>query len=250
MINSVIKAFQAIEFLVSAKKCDLARLSRHLGFPKSTAHRLLLTLASAGYVEQDPETLTYSVSMKLVELGWKVRENTHVVEIAHPYMVKLSEKTGETVNLGILDGLEVICLDKVTSKQILRQDQPIGTRSRAHCTAFGKALLAFLPEEERDQLIKGGSIKPCTVKSMSAPKALYKELELIRERGYSVDDEEFCEGIRCVGALIFDHRGEAIAGLSVAGPTVRINKENINKLAKLVMETAGFISKKLGARVQ
>lgn len=250
MINSVIKAFQTIEFLVSAKKSDLATLSRCLNFPKSTVHRLLLTLASAGYVEQDTETLTYSVSMKLVELGWRVRENTHVVEIAHPYMVELSEKTGETVNLGILDGLEVICLDKVISKQILRQDQPIGTRSRAHCTAFGKALLAFLPEEGRAQFIGADSIEPCTVKSISSRKALYKELELIRERGYSVDDEEFCEGIRCVGAPIFDYRGKVVAGLSVAGPTVRINKDNINKLGKLVMETAGFISKKLGAHVQ
>ena len=103
----------------------------------------------------------------------------------------------------------------VASKQILRQDQPIGTRSGAHCTAFGKALLAFLPDEERDQLIKGGSIKPCTVKSISSRKALYKELELIRERGYSVDDEEFCEGIRCVGAPILEDRGKAIAGLAL-----------------------------------
>ena len=247
-INSIVKTFKLIELLVSKREFDLAEINRLLQFTKTTTHRILLTLKSLGYVEQSKETLRYRASMRFFELGWKMMQNINLIEIAHPFMVELSQVTGETVNLGVLEGLEIICVDKAENKHhVLRQDQPTGSRSKAYCTAFGKAALAFLPREKVERFFSADPIVPSTAKSLKTLKEIQKNLQKVRELGYSVDDEEFADGIRCVGAPIFDHNGEVVAGLSVAGPSLRIKKTDVQYLAKLVMETTATISKKLGA---
>jgi len=248
-INSIVKTFHLIELLVSQKEFELTDLNRLLNFTKTTTHRILLTLKSLGYVEQDKENMPYRASIKFFELGWRVIHNINLIEIAHPYMVELVKEADETVNLGILDGLDIICVHKVESKHILKQDQPEGSRSKAYYTAFGKAALAFLPAEELKRLLSEAPIVSSTSKSLKTVKDIEKTLKEIRDLGYSVDDEEFAEGIRCVGAPIFSHGGKIVAGMSIAGPTVRIKKQGIEHLAKLVMVKAAAISRRLGGRL-
>lgn len=245
--HSIVKAFKLVELLVSKNEFGLAELSGLLKLPKTTVHRMLLTLESLGYVEQNPENLHYMASIKFFELGCQVAQKLNFIEIAQPFMVKLSEETGETINLGILDGIDIVCVDKVESKHHLKLDQPIGFRYKAYCTAFGKAVLAFLPEEERGRLFSEHTITPCTSKSLQTVSEIEEDLQGARKQGYTVDNEEGISGVCCVGAPIFDHDLKVVAGISIAGPTLRIKEENIEHLAKLVKETAALISRGSGA---
>lgn len=246
-INSVVKAFQVIEYLVTEKEQELSVLAKRLQFPKTTTHRILQTLESLGYVERNESNNRYRASLKFLELGGQVADRMDFIEIAHPFMQKLASQTGETVNLGILDGLEMICVDKIKSDHALSHDQPVGSRHKAYCTGFGKAVLAFLTDETLMVLLEGHAIMPDTPKSLKSKIDLEKELRKIRKNGYAVDNEEGNIGIRCVGAPIFDHERKVIAGLSIAGPGLRIKMDNIPQLGKLAKKTADAISKKLGA---
>lgn len=248
-INSIVKAFRLIELLASRKEFELAEICRLLNIPKTTIHRILLTLESLGYVKQNRENLHYVASIKFFELGQRVVQKLNLIEIAHPHMIELSEKTGETINLGVLDSVDVVCIDKVESKQSLKQDQPIGHRHRAYSAGFGKAILAFLPKGERARLFSGHTIFRYTSKSLKTVAAIEKNLQKVREEGYSVDNEEGAVGVRCVGAPIFDHKGNVLAGISIAGPTLRIKEENIPHLAQFAIEAASSISELLGAHI-
>lgn len=241
-INSIVKVFRILELLVTKNEFQLAELCQLLKLPKTTIHRMLLTLESLGYVQQNPKSLGYMVSIKLFELGGKVVQNLNLIQIAKPLMIELHEKTGETINLGILDGSDVVCVDKVDSEQYLTIDQPIGARAKAYHAAMGKAILAYLSEEERARLFSKCVFSSATPKSLKTVSAIEKDLQSVRERGYSVDNEEYSMGVRCVGAPIFDHNLKVLAGLSVAGPALRITEKDIESLAKLVTETAASIS--------
>ena len=246
-INSVVKAFQVIECLTADKEQELSVLAKRLEFPKTTTHRILQTLESLGYVERTPSNNRYRTSLKFLEIGGQVADRMDFIEIAHPFMQKLASQTGETVNLGILDGLEMICVDKIKSEHALSHDQPLGSRHKAYCTGFGKAVLAFLTNTTLAGLLEGHTILADTPKSVRSKIDLEADLLKVRKKGYSVDNEEGSEGIRCVGAPIFNHEQRVIAGLSVAGPSQRIKMENVSRLGKLVKDTANTISRKLGA---
>lgn len=245
-INSIIKVFGLIEVLVSKNEFDLSELTSQLNLPKTTVHRMLLTLQSLGYVKQNPQNLRYSASIKFFELGREVMRKSNVLEFAHPHMVRLAAETGETINLGVLDGLDVVCIHKVESRYYLRQDQPIGTRTKAYCTSFGKAMLAFCPEQDRRQLYSQEALVRCTPNSLQTREAIEEELKLVRAKGFAVDNEEGVLGVRCVGAPILDHEAKVVAGLSIAGPALRIGEDDIPRLAELVMEAATAISRSLG----
>ena len=248
-IHSIVKTFGLIEALVSEREVELSHLCRQLKLPKTTVHRILLTLESLGYVKQNPANSKYLASIKFFEIGRQVARRLNFIETAHAHLVTLSEKTGETINLGVLDGVDVVCVDKVESKQQLKQDQPIGARHKAYCTSFGKAILAFLPDEERLRRLPQGTIIPFTPNSLRSARAIEQNLRMVREKGYAEDKEEGTRGVRCVGAPIFDQDGKVVAGISIAGPSLRIRKDQIPRLAKLVKKAAASISEELGAHV-
>ena len=246
-IKSIVKVFRLVELLVTKNEFQLAELCRLLESPKTTVHRMLLTLESLGYVEQNPASLGYMATIKILELGGKVVQNLKFIEIAKPLMIKLSEETGETINLGIVDGLDVIFIDKVESNQYLKLDQPIGFRAKAYHTAIGKAVVAYLSEDERTRLFSKHTISPGTSKSLKTLSAIEEDLQRVREQGYAVDNEEYIIGARCVGAPIFNHNSKVVAGLSIAGPSLRIKEDNIEFLAKLATKAAALISNGLGS---
>lgn len=246
-INSVIKTFAVIEALVSDKEVELAALSKRLRMPKTTVHRILLTLGSLGYIKQNPNNTKYLASIKFFEIGRQVVGKMNFMEVAHPYMVQLSIDTGETTNLGILDGLDVICVAKMESRHQLKLDQPIGARHRSYCTAFGKALLAFLPKEERSRLLEKETFIRFTPNTLKSAAAVEEEMEIVREQEYAIDNEEGAKGVCCVGAPIFDDKGKAVAGISIAGPTLRITKKDLLAFSRLVKKAAASVSHALGA---
>jgi len=247
-IKSIVKAFRLLEEIVTKSEFGVSELSRLLETPKPTVHRLLSTLESLGYVRQDPKTMNYMANIKIFELGAEVLQKLNFVEIAKPVMTSLCEKTSETINLGVLDNVDVVCVHKVESKENLRSDQPIGTKVKAYQAAMGKVILAHLSSKERAQLFSKYGISISTPKSLKTVSAIEEELRKVRERGYAVDNEEGVSGVCCVGAPILDHNAKVIAGLSIAGPAPRIKDKNTEYLAKLVTEATAFISSRLGFR--
>jgi len=227
---------------------DLATRSQ---LHKSTLYRLLEAMRSYGLVEVDGSTGKYHLGLKLFELGALATGRLEIAKCASPALEDLARQTGETAHLCVLDGLDVVYVAKVESTQRFYVPSTIGRRNRAYCTGVGKAILAFLPQQELEgYLVQMASdrIGAYTKKTVTSPQGLEERLRLIRLRGYSIDDEEISEGLRCIGAPVRDHTGKVIAGISIAGPSVRITKRKIPELAPYVLEAANRISRKLGYR--
>lgn len=246
VLRSVDNALALLEAF-SAERAELGvtELSRALGLGKSTVHRLLGTLASRGYVLQDPKTEKYRLGLKAFEVGTVAVGRLSSREVTTPFLQRLMAATRETVHLGVLDGWEVVYIDKIESQQTLRMYSRIGRRAPLHCTALGKALLAFRPEEEIDRFLRR-RLKSYTPQTLTAPGDLKAELAGIRARGYAIDDEEFDTGLKCIAAPVRDHTGEVVASVGIAGAAFRLPAPRVPALADLVREAAQAVSTSLG----
>lgn len=191
----------------------------------------------AGYVVQAPESDLYRFGPAAVVLGQSARD-TLGFSVAMPLLEQLGGETGESVNMGILDGHEVVVILRVESVQPLRFDQPTGTRIRMHCSSMGKSLLAFSDEVSTSDL----SLDPIGPGTITDPWALEEDLNGIRERGFALDHEESLPGLSCVGAPVLDGNGRAVAAIAVQGPTVRMTTERMAHLGRRVAEVANAIS--------
>ncbi len=245
-ISSLGKGLQILELLAEKHALTVSEAARHLDTNRAGSHRFLATLRELGYVEKDEEE-RYRLTFRLVELGMKVVNRHEILRIARPYLLELSGAFNETVNLGHFDRGDVLHLDKIDSKEILRMDSEIGSRAPAYCTALGKAVLAFLTEEELADYLKNVKLKPHGPNTITSRRRLRSEIEQIRNRGYAVDDEELAAGLRCVSAPVFDHTDRAFYAVSVSGPAMRMTPERIKTMLPLVTETCGRLSEKLGA---
>lgn len=224
-----------------------SEISRKLDMSRSTVYRLLTTLATGGYVSQDPASPEkYRLGFKIPELANSLLESIQLRQQALPFLQALKDVANETVHLVIMDRGQVTYIDKVECSQAVRMHSAIGRRGFAHCTAVGKAMLAFMSEEDVEGVIEEHGLPACTPNTITDKEVLLRELKRVRQRGYAVDDIENEEGIRCVGAPIFDHRGRPVAALSVSGPAFRLSMECIQELVGPVTLTASKISRQLG----
>ena len=240
--NSVqlLKAFSDEEY-----ELGISSLAKKLHLAKSTVHRLATTLVSADMLEQDRESGKYRLGLALFELGSMVRRNMDVVAEAKPYLKLVMEKTGETVHLGVLDHASVLYINKIETRQAIRMNSNIGGRAPVHCTALGKAILAFQDASTIDDVIAKG-LASLTVKTITDPKLLRQELANVRARNYAIDDEEIEIGLRGVAAPIRNHTSRVVAALSIAGPVQRMTKKIVASYAPDVMAAADAISQRLG----
>ena len=225
----------------------VTELGKKLGLHKSTVHRLLEALMSYRLITQDSESEKYSLGLKLFELGSRAVACFDVHEKSKAVLEQLVAETGETAHLCILDEKQVLYLEKFESAKTLRIPSRVGLRNPSYCTAVGKALLAYRPDE-LDILFKAKALKKYTENTITDPAKLRQELALVRERGFSVDNEEIEVGLRCVGAGVRDYTGRVIAAISIAGPSVRITDDKIPSLAESVKRAANSLSKKMGYR--
>lgn len=166
--------------------------------------------------------------------------------MAYPFLRRLRDLANETVHLVVMDGGQCIYVEKVECSQAVRMHSTIGSRVHAHCTAVGKSMLAYLSQEQVEEILGRHGLPARTSHTITDKKRLLEELAQVREQGYAVDDVENEEGIRCVGAPIFDHRRKVVAALSVSGPAFRLTKERVRELAPHVKATALAISRQLG----
>jgi IclR family KDG regulon transcriptional repressor len=229
---------------------SLKELSARVSLPKGTIHRLLSSLAYFGYVRQASESKNYQLGFKLVELGNSLLNQLDVRVQARPFLVGLSKGIKETIHLVVFDQNEALYVDKVESDEKLgglQMVSRVGTRIPAHCSSVGKVFLAHLSDSQLDTLIKEKGLTKRTKNTITDPEKLKQHLKIIRQQGYAVDDEENEKGIRCVGAPIFNQRGQVIAAISISGPAVRITQKIIQQtLRKEVLQTALDISREMG----
>ena len=236
ILECVALAEQPLSAAEVAKLCDLSR---------PTAYRLIRTLTTRGYVTEDDDT-HYRLGTQTLSLSQNVLESLDLPELAQSYLRQLSDITNETAYLSILDNDEILYIGKAESSQSVRTNTKIGSRNRLHCTSMGKAILAFLPESNQRELIERMELIRNTSTTITNKAALIEEIETIRTQKYSIDNEESEEGVRCLGAPIFDHNGNVLAAISVSGPAYRLSESRLIALSSLVIDTAITISNRLG----
>jgi IclR family transcriptional regulator, KDG regulon repressor len=231
--------------LTASGKSDLPirELAKEANLPRSIVHRLISTLQDEGYIQKNTANPGYHLSSKLWSLGCAAIQGLEVRQVARPYLENLSYKTNELVALGILDGREVVYLDKIDCSQTVRAYIPIGGRAPAYCISTGKAILAHRGEDE--VLTMAFSMKKFTVHTVVGT-ALKKDLAEIRKRGYSINFGEWHEDLGGVASAIRGREGNVVAAIGITVPIHRLAKENIDPLGRLVMKAAAEISHDLG----
>ena len=243
VVTKVLRILEALHAATSG--LQLKDVAQQTAINKSTAYRFLAHLEHEGYVYRD-NSGAYAIGVRLARLASGSSYQATLRKLSRPILQQLWRTTGETVNLAVLDGREVLYLDVMESSHTFRLVSQVGLRRPVYCTALGKVMLAFIPEEEQPYFFSGMSFErltPHTVKSLSH---LRKELAAIRQRGYSIDNEEVYLGSRCIGAPVFDSSGRIAASLSVSGPTSRVTKEQVPSYAAMAKNAAMAISRSLG----
>lgn len=246
-VQSVARTLAVLEELCRAgAPLRLVELSARVGLHKSTVYRLLATLQARGYVEQDPHSGRYGVGVRLLEVGGAALDSTPLISASRPCLQSLVEQTGETVNLAVLQGSEVLFLEKLEPEYAPGAGAPAGRRRPAHCTAAGKVLLAHL--QEQAALLVQGPLPRFTPNTITRPEDLRDHLARVAQLGYAVDEEEQMPGARCVAAPVWGHSGRVLAAISVSGCALRLSRERLAELVPLVQEAARHISARLGHR--
>jgi DNA-binding IclR family transcriptional regulator len=224
----------------------LTALARNLGVSKSTAHRLLSALMTHDFVAQDSITKRYRLSWGLYRLAHRVPDRSSIHAAARPLMEKAGLELQETINLGYRDGLQVIIVESWSSRQGLTIETTKGVREPLHGTSLGKSLLI---DFDRDDLLKLFGDRPLprfSPKTLTTVDELVTDIALSRSRGYTLDDEEYFAGIRCVGAPVRDHTGSVVAAVSISGPAQRLAGEGFNLATRRLGRLALDISHELG----
>ncbi len=250
LLQSIIRAFQIAELLAEAGELGVTEIETRLGIDKSTAYRILATLRDMGYVRQNGTNHKYSNTPKFSLLGGADPDMQHIRERAHPLLQALSDQVGEAVNLGFLDGREIVYVERIQCDELIQVNLPVGQRMPAYCSALGKAILASMPWEVVGKIFSDESFPPFTEHTLKTPESLRKELETIRSEGFARDRQESHRGLSCFAAPVFQASGKAAAGISVSFPTFRHPdmEEAERKILPALLETAGSISEELGYR--
>lgn len=248
MSQSIRAVERALDILLcfSGKTPELTmtQIAEQVGLYKSTVHRLLATLEKRRFVQRDPDTGTYRLGIRLLQMVYLTLEHNDLRQLATPFLLHLWEQQQETIDLAVLDGRDVIYLDVIESPRQVKLAAAIGQRLPAHSTASGKAILAFMPEERVRRILKDGMTQ-FTQHTLCSLEALFENLRHIREQGFALSMEEYEEGINAVAAPVLDLNDQPIAAVAVAGPSYRFNLEQMIEIAPLVMATARNISQEI-----
>lgn len=246
VVKPVHKALQVLLHLGRSKReLTLTEIAMQMSMAKTTVYRYLQTFSASGFVVFDTETQCYRLGLRLWELGQLVDMNLPVREVALPVMEELRDRFNETINLGVLDGKEVVYLGMAESSFALRMQARLGARDPIYSTALGKAILAFLPEQQWPILLPT-RLTARTSQTITSIAALRHELAETRKRGYSIDRSENEEGSYCIGAPIRDQRGFVAAAISLSAPAMRLHSDLRREITVALLQAAENISVRLG----
>ena len=233
-VQSVDRAFELLELLADAGgELGLSQLAESSGLPLPTIHRLMRTLVTGGYVRQQVSR-RYALGPRLIRLGETAGQALGAG--ARPYLAGLTDEVGETTNMAILDGDQVVYVAQVPSRHPMRMFTEVGRRVDAYCTAVGKAILAQLPVESVEQLLSRIHIRPRTERTISSSGELRDQLSTIRRLGYAIDDGEQEIGVRCIAVAI--PGAPTGAAISISGPEARMSGLDIDQVVPLMRSAA------------
>ena len=244
-MGSISNAFGMIQAIVGSDNegATFSRIVRDSGVPKSSAHRILRELTDIGALRYDESTRTYSGGLLLPRLGSAVMSKYDIRDRARPHLIRLHEATGHTVTLGIQDGERGVYVDRIEHREFgVRLHSEIGKSFPLHCTGIGKIMLAWSSPQER-KLALAGKLESYTKNTITNKQDLIRSLELIRERGYAIDDEEITRGFVCIAAPVFGPDGQLAGALSCTLPTYMRDEHGIDKEIELVVKTAADASR-------
>lgn len=247
IIQAVDRALRILDlFNEYETELKITDISERMMLHKSTVHSLLKTLQKHHYIEQNPENGKYRLGLKLFERGNYVMRTLDLRSVAKNHLLVLSRETSKTVHLVILDGKEGVYIDKVESATATIVYSRIGRRVPIHSSAVGKALVAFKSPTELEKILKGYKFIKQTENTILDKETFLKDLELVRERGYSIDDQENEPGVYCIAIPIRDHTGQVVAAISMSTTVNQVEKEDNNNNIELLKQTGDQISSKLG----
>jgi len=230
--NSLVRGLEIIKlFNEEHPSLSLSEIAKKLGVSRTVPYRLLYTLQSIGYLTQDENTKQYSLTPKVLELGFSYINSLKIPEIAQPYMESLRDEIGASCHLSILDGHEVVYVGSAPVRGVSAVNVNIGLRLPAHATANGKLLLAYEPKESLMQLFHVSNLTPYTDKTLTTPGEFMDQLEKIRQNGYSMTSGEFHQGIHSIAAPIYGRTGKVLAALNIVATELSYQEDFMNKVA-------------------
>ena len=247
-MNPLHKVFSIIETIVAKqdKGVTYSEIVAALNLPKSSVHRILKDLIELGYLNFNPETKRYFGSLRLAARGAEVMSNFQLRDHVRPHLLELHRETDHTTNLGILDGILGVFVDKIESKDFgIKLFSEIGKTFPLHCTGLGKTLVAFSSDDTVEKLLEA-PLEAMTEKTITDPDVFKRELTLIRDRGYALDNEEITRGIMCIAAPIFGFNGEMVCAISLTFPAYINDDRGIKPEIEATKKYAALISCSLG----
>ncbi|MBN1567757.1 MAG: IclR family transcriptional regulator [Acidobacteria bacterium] len=246
LVPAVDKALEILAMLrAEGREMNLADISKATGSHKSSVQRLMTTLCHHGFVKRDEVTKRYALGIALAEYGRVALNNLDIRQLAKPYLQALVDYSGETAVLAIMNDTKMVMIDKREPPSQIRASPFIGLRFPATATSNGKALLAWLPEERVNEIMRIEGLPAPTKNSIIKPSVYKADLAAARERGYAIDREEFQEGVSGVSAPVFSPKGQVIATISLAAPAFRMTEESVRKYGEKCVEVAAQLSAQL-----
>ena len=245
-VPNILKVDEILGYIALHGESTFTSIYSDLGFPKSSAYKLLQTLEALGYIRHDVESQKYLLGFRLLELGSTAASQIDVTSIATPILKNLSQKVNRLCHLGMLDGNEVVYVVKTNSNELIQIGTWVGRRIGAYCTAMGKVLLAWKDPEELQAFIDSIDLVKVAPNTITEKEKLLKTLSEVRNNGWSLDDEESAKMVRAVGAPVRDQSGQVCAALSVCTLTQIDNLVELLDLKDAAIEAANKISQELG----
>jgi IclR family transcriptional regulator, KDG regulon repressor len=248
IIQAVSHALDLLEqFHGDVDELGVTELSKRLKLHKNNVFRLLATLESRGYIEQNRATENYRLGLKSLELGQTFIKQMGLLRQAKPILEKLVTECNETSYVAIFKEGYIVYLDVVETDLTVRVVSRVGSRLPAYCTAAGKIHLAFMSDEEIEAVLPPGELKQYSANTLTDRDALKRELRQIAEQGYAIDNEELDAGVRCVAVPIRDYTRRIVGAVSISGPSMRLNDDRIQKeLVPLILQSGEELSTRLG----
>lgn len=244
---------RALSLLTHLAKCgdgmSLTELSEAAGLPPSTTHRLLTTLESERFVRPDPQGGLWRIGVAAFYVGAAFARSRDRLSLARPYLRRLMEMTGETSNLFVESDGEAICIGQIESRHAMRAITGVGGRVLMHTSGAGKALLAFMEAPRRQRVLSSMPLARITERTITSRAELERVLDEVRAVGFATDDEEHALGLRCVAAPIFNEFGDAVAAISISGPSARIPAERLLSLGRMTAQAANEATRDFGGQV-
>jgi len=241
---AILSSFQSAQPLLG-----VSDLSRVVGLSRSTTHRYVATLAALGYLQQDVDTRKYRLGPRVLDLGFSAINSMELRHISAPHLKGLSDATGHTVNMAVLDGSDIVYIERCRAPgpREIDLNLHVGSRLPAYCTSMGKVLLAFLPARERNDLLEGARLTRRGPNTITTKRALVQELERVREKGLAVNNEELAYGLRSIAAPVWSQTGDVVAAINIAVHRSLVSMDELqDELAAALKRTSEQISDRIG----